>query len=301
MKDSIRLPGGALVTVDGAFFFPQDAEWFEASAHQLGPNHLEITAKRPRYFVEGLESDLTQDQARYLKMVRTKGLPELTEAELAERRARSAKIAANRAKTNVRKHCKSMGCDSMLTLTTHQAVTDEAEFKVLVRELVRRLRKVCSGFQGISITEPQKRGAWHAHIAVPKQALIVTDRSRQHIKSYNVIRAVWRSVTKHLAGNIDVSRRKGMSKRSPAKIAAYLSKYLTKAFEDGAMYSNRWTRFGGSALLPKVQLGRFTNSLDMLKELYGYVDGDHEVVSGVWSHFGDWFYLAVEKPSRGAS
>lgn len=296
MKDFISLPGGVLVHRDGTVLFPQDADWFEAKAHQLG-RHIEITSKKPRFYVEGLETDLTQAQAVYLQKVRTDGPPKLTEAEEEEKRLRSVRIAANRAKTNVRKHLKVMGADSMLTLTTRVAVVDEDAFKKLVREFVRRLRRACPTFCGISITEPQKRGAWHAHIGCPRHALAVHKGRDHKVKSYNVIRAIWRSVTKDLGGNIDVSAHKRNSQRSAAKIAAYLSKYLVKSFEDGAAYSNRWTRFGGEALPPPVDLGRFTNAAAMIADLYYLLDEDHTVASGVWSHFGDWFYLAAEKPA----
>ena len=48
--------------------------------------------------------------------------------------------------------------------------------------------------------------------------------------------AVLPFVAKELGGNVDVARRKSTAKRSPARIASYISKYITKAFEEGAKF-----------------------------------------------------------------
>jgi hypothetical protein len=76
------------------------------------------------------------------------------------------------------------------------------------------------------------------------------------LKSFNVIRAVWRAVTKEHGGNIDVQARKRNSRRAPSKIAAYIAKYMTKAFADGVPWSNRFSSSKGLTV-PKPERIRF--------------------------------------------
>jgi hypothetical protein len=69
------------------------------------------------------------------------------------------------------------------------------------------------------------------------------------VRSYDLLRAIWRAVVGELGGNIDVARSKA-ARRSSARIAAYLSKYIGKgldAVEGGDSYSA-----SGRALPPPV-------------------------------------------------
>lgn len=67
------------------------------------------------------------------------------------------------------------------------------------------------------------------------------------LKSFKLVRAVWRSVTDELGGNIDVQARKRNCGRAPSKIAAYLSKYMTKAYAEGEPWSNPITQVNTKA------------------------------------------------------
>jgi hypothetical protein len=299
MKNCIRLSGGALVSPDGGVFFPQVADWWAVKAHDLGGGHLEVSAKRPRYYLEGVEEDLTQAQAAQLRRIRRDGVPEPTAAELEARKALSAKISGNRRKSAVRKHCKSMNADSLLTLTFRENVTDIQVCKSVLRAFVRRIKVVCPAFRGVAVFERQARGAWHVHLATTRHALTVTDSRSAHLKSYNVIRAVWRSAAGELGGNIDVSSRKRNSKRSPAKLASYLSKYLTKDSCDGVENVNMWTKFGDIHINDSVSLGNVGHALDMLKLSFDLGLDGQSVSSMVYSKFGDWFFLAFESVASG--
>ena len=53
------------------------------------------------------------------------------------------------------------------------------------------------------------------------------------VKSYDLLRAVWRAVVGQ--GNVDISRARRHSQRNIAKLAAYLSKYLSKTFDAGGV------------------------------------------------------------------
>ncbi|MGE0330492.1 MAG: hypothetical protein AB7P37_07340 [Ramlibacter sp.] len=301
MKDYIRLHGGALVYPDGSVAFPQVADWFDVKAHQLSPSQIEVTAKRPRYYLEGTEDDLTQDQQAQLRRIRLNGLPEPTEAELEARKALSLKVAANRAKTRVRKLCKAMGASTLLTLTYRANQGDLALCKRHLAAFVRSVRKYWPDFQAVASFETQKRGAWHVHLAlagVPSSFTLGNVHGIPcRVKSFNVIRDTWRRVVGEHGGNIDVSRRKAHSRKSPAKIAAYLSKYIVKAFEQGEAYTNRWTKFGDCKIPAVVELGRAVDPLGMIVDCYGLLGDCTNVATAIWSRFGDWFYLASESPS----
>ena len=80
--------------------------------------------------------------------------------------------------------------------------------------------------------EEQQRGAWHAHIAV-KRVLSHYLHKGALVKSYDLLRAVWRAVVGK--GNVDVSRARRHSQRNISKLASYLTKYLAKTFEDGVL------------------------------------------------------------------
>lgn len=301
MKDYIRLHGGALVYADGSVAFPQVAEWFDVKAHQLSPTQIEVTAKRPRYYLEGTFDDLTQDQQRQLKRIQLGGYPELSEAELEARKALSLKVAANRAKTRVRKLCKAMGANALLTLTYKANQGDLALCKRHLAAFVRSVKKYWPDFQAVAAFETQKRGAWHVHLAVagvPRVFAVRNSRGVPHlVKSWNLLRDTWRRVVGEHGGNIDVARKKRHARKSPAKIAAYLSKYIVKAFEHGEAYTNRWTKFGDCKIPAAVELGRVSDPLRMLVDCFGLIGQCTQVATAIYSKFGDWFYLAAESPS----
>lgn len=299
MKDFIRLQGGALVAPDGAVYFRQVADWFEVKAQSLGPDHFEATAKRPSYYVEGTEGDLTDFQRRQLSAIRSGRYPEATEAEIAAKKALSVRVAANRAKTKVRKLCKTTSVTSMLTLTYRENQTDRSLCQKHVKAFVRRCRAFWPSFAAVAAYEQQKRGAWHVHMAmaqVPTWFLVKNAAGvPTRVRSYNVIRDAWRRSVGDLGGNIDVSRKKRASQKTPAQIAAYLSKYMLKDFEEGEAYVNRYTCYGALQPPPPVTLGNYPDALSVMVDLYALTDADARVCTAVYSDFGDWFFLAAER------
>jgi hypothetical protein len=128
--------------------------------------------------------------------------------------------------------------DTMLTMTYRANVTDREVIRRHLDMAIKRIRRVIPGFQYVAVLERQKRGAWHAHLAV--------ERVQSHylhqgvlVRSYDLLRAIWRAVVGELGGNIDVARSK-VARRSSARVAAYLSKYIGKgldAVEGGDSYS----------------------------------------------------------------
>ncbi len=181
---------------------------------------------------------------------------ECMEATADERKQANLERAARRAKTRVRHLCKAAGIDTLLTLTYAANMTDWSLLKRHMKEFNRRMAKLVPGWFYVAAFERQQRGAWHAHMAVHRLPPELEARGGVKVKSFNVIRAVWRAVTGELGGNIDVQSRKRNSQRAPSRIAAYISKYMTKAYAEGEPWSNRFSSSKGVSV-PKPERIRF--------------------------------------------
>lgn len=253
------------------------------TTHRLGNGHAETSIRQ----MMSMEEDRPATQSELEAVERRR------EEEADEREQANKKRAARRAKSMVRRKIKAMGCDALLTLTYRANQEDQARCKVHLREFVRRVRRVLPGFAYVAAFERQKRGAWHVHLAIHRlpQALCW---SGAKVKSYSVVRAIWRSVTGDLGGNVDQARRKRATKSSAAKIASYLSKYMMKAFEDGDDWSNRYS--ASQCTLPKPTRHQFEGV--QLRELidlaYSDIAGGDCECSAWLSPFGDTFFLSTE-------
>lgn len=277
----ITIPGGG----DKIAVQSTRADTVSLTAHDLGNGHLEVVATADRQWEE---LDWSQRQIETLLANRLKW-PDHTPEEL---ELASLKASANRAKSKVRRLCKVMGADCMLTATYRENVTDLALTKRHLKEFVRRVTRAIPGFRAVCAFEQQERGAWHVHMACERVPASLV-RAGVKLKSFNVLRAIWRSVTGESGGTINVSQG-GSKNRSPARIAAYLSKYLIKAFEDGDKWSNRWTRFGAIECPKPLRLGQYNSMLAAVAAAYELVDGCASVVN---QHLGRWqdvFFLVVE-------
>lgn len=269
-------------------------------AFDLGHGHLEIVGQRVYEYYELEFGNWTEDRARKAakmreiqRMIERRDNP--TDEQLEERRERSLKKAAARATTNARRLCKVMGANTIHTLTYRVCMTDLDLCKRHLAAYVRVVRKVLPDFTAVAAFEPQERGAWHIHLATHKVPATLKVKGHK-VKSWNLLRSLWRGVTKELGGNFDASDSKPNQKRSAARIAAYISKYITKAFEDGEAYSNRWTRFGDCEVPRAVDLGTYRSMLDGVTTAYDLIEHAHAVVNQIVSKWGDYFFIVVEKP-----
>lgn len=133
--------------------------------------------------------------------------------------------AAKRAKQQVRLRCKAIGADRMITLTYASNMVDKPLLKKHFDAFRRRMSKY-RAFHYVAVCERQKRGAWHMHIAVRGRVV------------YNLVRSIWRSVIGEQARVHvrDPFREKGLRH----KLASYLSKYITKDFEEHSLNEKRY-------------------------------------------------------------
>lgn len=282
-----------LKNVAGTWFQskPSPDEW-DVRTYDLGNGHREAVITRPTIWEEvdpGLARVLGEDWERIQERDRL-------ESE-EDRRIANKKRAARRAKTRIRRTIKVLGLDAMLTLTYKANQTDLALTKRHMKEFVRRMRRALPGWVYVAAFEKQKRGAWHVHMATHALPSTMKASNGVKVKSFNVVRAIWRSVVGELGGNIDQARRKRFSQQSCAKLASYLSKYMMKAFDEGDEWSNRYSGSQGTEIPEAVRL-RFRG--ESLAQLIGLVydevaAGPVEIMSWL-SGYGDVFFLSTEGP-----
>lgn len=198
--------------------------------HELGNGHLEATVL-PHYLwheVDALSDQAASDAAMAQGHIWVDGrwVPaDLSESEKLDKLARNRERSTRRARTQVRRLCKAKGLTTMLTFTYQENMQDRGRIARDFDVMVKRLRRVSPDFQYVCVFERQKRGAWHAHVAVPR-VLSHYAYKGQLVRSYDLLRSMWRSVIGG-GGNVDVSRNKRIA-RSASRLASYLAKYIGK-------------------------------------------------------------------------
>ncbi len=262
---------------------------YKVKVTQIGHGHTETVVTRGWEWVERDMTPFAIEMAQEC-IDSYKNDPE----RIAEREAINLERAAKRAKQRVRQLCKASGADTLMTLTYRENQTDLELCKKHLKEFVRRVRRVMPDFVAVAAFEPQKRGAWHVHMGCRRFASVMASSGGVRMKSFDLLRAIWRSVTKEFGGNVDVARRKQTSQRSAARIAAYISKYITKAFAEGAKFSNRWTKFGDVTVPASVQLGYVTSLREAIELVYSVLPKNADVVTSYLSRWGDVFFLVTE-------
>lgn len=272
--------------IDGCLFHRKNADWFNVKAWTAPTGHMEVTAVRGTYWEEQATTDFALSMAREAMQ---RHLDETVE----ERAEASAKASARRAQKRVRQCAKAMGVNTLCTLTYHANVTDLAQVKKDLKEFNRRVLRVWPQFRFVAAFETQKRGAWHVHLGCPAIPRELPGHKGVKFKSWAVLRAIWRSVTKENGGNFDAQRRKKSARKGAAQVAAYISKYMLKDFAEGEKWSNRWTRFGPVELPKPVDLGIVANLSEALEVCYS-LTGSTEVRTARLDKWGNWFYLDVE-------
>lgn len=226
--------------------------------------------------------------------------PPLSPAELLERAAADRERSTRRARTKVRRLAKFKLLTDLLTLTYREEVTDRARMQRDFDVFMKRVKRVLPGFEYICVFERQKRGTWHAHIAVRRFASHYLHKGAL-VKSYDLLRSMWRGVVGADNGNIDVSRGRAV-RRSTAKLAAYLSKYIGKSFGDNEKHANSYSASGRT--IPDAVLERVASPLlaDAIAALVDLIRPEATAGGAKWSHCmldsGGWF-LCVSPPDRG--
>lgn len=188
------------------------------------------------------------DPAKTLERAIERDLRAIAPRGMGDREA-SQESAARRAKQDVRHKCKAMAINALWTLTFRENVTDREVALRCLDRFRRLVVKHIPGWRYIAVLEKQKRGAWHIHIAthaLPKQ---LTDKGVK-VKSWNVMRGIWRKVAGGLGGNFDEAKRKGRwgtgkPMRGAGAIARYIAGYVAKDMRESELNRKRYSASKG--------------------------------------------------------
>jgi len=229
----------------------------ELRVHNLGHGHTEATVM-PRYGwteIDLLSPTALADHEASQTSIWSRAIGDWvpyvpTAQELLDKAAANRERSARRATTKVRRLCKAKGLTTMLTLTYRENMVDRDRMARDFDVFMKRVRRVVPGFQYVCVFEEQKRGAWHAHIAVPRVLSHYFQRGVM-VRSYDLLRSLWRGVVGVDGGNVDVSRQKRL-RRSTARLASYLSKYIAKGFDRASGAGDSYRASGRALPKPTV-------------------------------------------------
>lgn len=244
--------------IDGTLYTRHDTPYaHDIKVYDLGHGHTEAVIL-PRYGWS--ETCALSELARldYAEALRAfLDGDGLTQQEKLDRLAENRERSTRRARTKVRRLAKAKGLTTLLTLTYRENMLDRDRMQRDLDVFLKRVRRVIPGFQYVCVFERQKRGAWHAHLAV-ERVLSHYLSGGKLVRSYDLLRSMWRAVVGADNGNVDVSRNKRLA-RSAAKLAAYLSKYIGKTFDQADKHVNAYSASGRA--LPKPMFFRSDNTL----------------------------------------
>lgn len=215
-----------------------------------------------------------------------------------EKRLKSLKKSASRAKTMCRRFIISERFDEMLTLTYRENQPDRALCKKHFSIWSKRMKRALGSFRYCASFEVQERGSMHVHIATHKLP-VHADYKGVKVKAWQLGTKIWRDIVGDNNGLCFVggksrygTPRAGRS-MSLAKMANYVSKYILKDFMLAPEESNRYSRSNGQ-VGGEVHTIRLNGSLpEIIACCFEVNDGDvlvsHRV--GKWS---DSWWLCTE-------
>lgn len=226
------------------------------------------------------------------------------EAErLEKKRLQALEKSARRAKQGCAHKIKEAGFSSLLTCTYRENMQDFDRLRRDWQYMLRRLREFIPGFSAVFAFERQQRGAWHVHAAIHKLPVYLWvprgkgDTRKVMVRSWDYIRRLWRGIAGD--GNIDVDghrKRRGtrQSVQSLARLAGYVSKYLTKDHATGPAGRNRWGSTAG--ITPPKPEVRHLPPMPMSEaiELAFYVPEGHRIAQHRLGGFGKFWVLYTE-------
>lgn len=225
-------------------------EFYKVSLLDLGNGHKEATITTERTLSE---------------LPHWWGVPDPLRKPLTEQENRDR--AARRAKSQVRKKCKVLGVNSLFTLTYRENVRDRDLVAKHWDAFRRRVQKLIPNFAYVAVLERQKRGAYHLHIATHRLPPLLNAGDGVKVKSWNLLRAIWRRIVGDLGGNFDEAKRKFHSKSKSFKIARYISKYVSKAFDPDQDLDDKkrfWVSQGVTVPKPQTMLFRKEAFADLI-------------------------------------
>lgn len=170
-------------------------------------------------------------------------------------RESSIERAARRAKQKVRYLAKSMGVNALWTLTYRDNVQDRELVLKHLDAFRRRVVALFGEWAYIAVIERQKRGAFHIHLATHALPSRIVKPGYRPVKSWDVMRAIWRHVAGEHGGNFDEAKRQrwGVRKDRPkpimgaGAIASYIAGYVAKDMLESELNRKRYSASKGTA------------------------------------------------------
>ncbi len=165
-------------------------------------------------------------------------------------REKSVANAAQRAKQQVRRLCKTMAVNALWTLTYRANMRDRDLALKHLDAFRRRVAAVVPGWAYVAVLEQQDRGAWHIHLATHALPVHLMPGGVK-VKSWEVMRRIWRDIVGELGGNFDESKRQhwwrpgAKRTRSCASIASYIAGYVAKDMLEGELNRKRFSHSRG--------------------------------------------------------
>lgn len=126
--------------------------------------------------------------------------------------------ARGRAKGTIRKKCLAIGADHLVTLTYRANVENRERVLHDLERLRRALSRAGCSMPYVAVLERQQRGALHPHLAV------------KGFQDVRLLRRCWYKIVGNGQGQVNVRGPRPGS--SPVKLARYLSKYISKDFDN---------------------------------------------------------------------
>lgn len=155
---------------------------------------------------------------------------------------RSKVAATRRAKTQVRRRCKMLEADCMMTLTYRENVTDESRVQADFKAFRKRLARL-GQFHYVATLEKQQRGALHVHIACQQFPAWLQNEHGVRVRSYALISSMWSRVVGRGNGNVNFTKPRG--RNSSHRIACYIAKYVGKALSENVFNAKSYWQSAG--------------------------------------------------------
>jgi len=212
---------------------------------------------------------------------------------------KSMRTSIERSKRMVRKRCKQIRADRMLTLTTRANETRVEVWAKWWDEFRRRLGKI-RDFHYVAVLERHKRGGFHIHVAVNGRL------------DWKVLRSIWLSVVGKSgtdgATNDSIQRFKktwifrqfgGKGRAMRHLIASYIAKYVGKDISGSTFNKKRYWSSKGVVLpetVTNAHLGAESSRGDAVAAAYRCVDengADFNSAQQFWNRGIGVFWMAT--------
>lgn len=233
-----------------------------------------------------------------------------------EEKARQQALAksAARAKRTCRHKIKTAGFSSLLTCTYRENMKDFDRVRTDWAAMLRKLKRIIPGFSAVYAFETQDRGAWHVHAAIDKLPTHFEIPGEGRVRSWDYLRRCWHAIVGKGNGNIDLDghrrnrwgapcrsmgeeRGDRRQRESLAKLAGYVSKYLTKDYAEGMEGRNRWGSTQGIKVAKAVVFDMPEVPFAQLIDLAFHVPEGHVISRHMVGRFGHVWVLFTE-PDR---